>query len=193
MKLPYSSRLTLLAACAALLGASSAAAQMGSRPDPATPSPISKDGTAKSDRTSEKFIRQVSQLSSEALRVSQVASERAINEQVKTFANQVSSSSKSLQEDLDQLAQKHSVLVPTGKDAKDMADEERKWQDKDPKKFDEDYLDRVEKNCKDAIDELEDYSKGSHSDPDLVAFAEKHLSVLQNQLQQAKSLEKHLD
>jgi predicted outer membrane protein len=166
--------------------------------DPATPTHMNDDYTTgtkamKPDRHTEKVINKISMLSSEQLRLAQIASQRATNTQVRTLAQQVQTCSQDLQQSFDQLAQKNSLLVPTGKHANDVADDEQKWQKKDGKDFDGDYVKRVIKDTKESIDALEDYSKVKNADPEIVALGEKHLPTLRENLSQAEALKKQVD
>ncbi len=163
--------------------------------DPALPS-TDLQTTApvnKATRHNEKFISKISMLSGEQARISQIASQRAADAQVKSFAEQISTHCKGLEQEIDQLALSKSVIVPTGRSSSYDANDEQKWQNKDAKDFDGDYMKRVIKNHKDSIDTLEDYSKDNDSDPELVAFAQKHLPTLRSQLTQAESLKTQVD
>jgi putative membrane protein len=171
-----------------------------SQPDTLTPKASTKDdyGTKNMkssgvEKHSEKIISKISMLNSEQLRLSQIASQRATDAGVKSFADQLKTSSQDFQQEIDQLAQSKNVMYPTGKNANDLASEEQKWQKKDANDFDEDYVKRIVKTDKEAIDELEDYSKSKNADPEVAALADKHLPGLRANLQQAKSLRKKVD
>jgi putative membrane protein len=126
----------------------------------------------------------------EELRLSQIASERATNPQVRTLAQQLVTHARSANDELNQIAQRKGVTIPTGKDA---ADDENKWREKKADKFDEDYVERIVKLNKDAVDLLEDQSRKTTGDPELSAFASKHLASMQSHLNTAKTLEKAVD
>lgn len=147
----------------------------------------------KATRQTENLVSKLSQLSSEQLRLSQIAAQRATHSQVRSLAQGVQESSQSLQQELDQIARNNNVLVPTGKSPNDWADEEEKWQKKDGKDFDEDYVKRVVKSHKDAIDQLEDYSKDKDNDAAIVSFANKHLPTLREHLRQAEAVKDQVD
>jgi len=148
------------------------------------------------DGEATQFINKVSMLTDESVRISQVASQRASNQQVKTFADQVQQSTQAIQSELGGLAQTRNILIPTGRAGSAFGgddDDDGKWAKKDAKEFDEDYVKRVVKLHKDAIDELEDYSKDGSADPELASFAQKYIPVLREQLRQAEGLEDQID
>jgi putative membrane protein len=153
----------------------------------------SVDATPAPDREDERFISRFSMLHDESARLSAIASQRATSEQVRTFAEQLRVSGQGIEQELAQLAQSRSVAIPTGKDANDLAEESEDWQKKDADDFDEDYVQRVIKIQKNSIEALEDYSDDNDSDPELAAFAQKHLPALRETLRQAESLEKQVD
>jgi predicted outer membrane protein len=144
-------------------------------------------------RSTEEVISKISQLTSEQLRISQIAAARAANAQVRTFAEELQSASQDLQQEIDRLAQSKSILVPTGRSSSEMADEEREWQGKDTRELDNDYVERVTKIHKDAIDALEDYADDRDMDPEIVTFANKHLPAMREHLRRAESLRRQVD
>lgn len=152
-----------------------------------------RDATPIPNRKSEKFINKVSMLTTEEARLSVIAAQRAADEQVRTFAEQLRLSNQAREQELAQIAQSRSVALPTGKDANDLANENEEWNKKDAKDFDEDYVHRVIRIQKNAIDTLEDYAKADDSDPELSAFAQKHLPGLRETLRQAEGLEGRVD
>lgn len=168
--------------------------------DPITPPPslITDDLTPRSSnglpaRDTENIINKISQLTSEQLRISQIAASRANNRQVRTFAEELQNTSQDLQQEIDRMAQSKSILVPTGKSSSEMAEEERTWQGKEAKDLDQDYVDRVTKLHKDAIDALEEYAKDKDMDPEVVTFANRHLPMLREHLRRAESLKRQVD
>lgn len=162
-------------------------------PSPSDQVRVTNGPTSANEETSD-FIAKVSQLSDESVRLSQIATDRANNAQVKTLAQQVQQSSQALQTELGSLAQTRNVLLPTGRAGDAFGgDDTEKWARKDGKDFDEDFVKRVVKLQKDAIDTLEDYAKDGEADPEMAAFAQKHIPVLREQLRQAQSIEKLVD
>lgn len=167
--------------------------------EPITPPPgtINDDVTTQPNglpgRSTEQVINKISQLTSEQLRISQIAAARAASAQVRTFAEQVQTASQDLQQEIDRMAQSKSILPPTGRSSAEMADEERQWQGKDARDLDNDYVDRVVKLHRDAIDTLEDYADDKDMDPEVVTFANKHLPAMRENLRQAESLKRLMD
>lgn len=148
------------------------------------------------DGEATEFINKVSMLTDESVRISQVATQRASSRRVKTFADQVQQSTQAIQSELGGLAQTRNILIPTGRAGGAFGgddDRDGKWANKDAKEFDEDYVKRVVKLHKDAIDELEDYAKDGSADPELASFAQKHIPLLREQLRQAQALEDQID
>jgi putative membrane protein len=166
---------------------------------PITPPPptVTDEVTTRSNglpaRSTEDVINKISQLTSEQLRISQIAATRATNARVRSFAEELQHTSQDLQQEIDRLAQSKSILVPTGKSSSEMAEEEREWQGKDTRDLDGDYVDRVTKLHKDAIDALEDYADDKDMDPEIVTFANKHLPALREHLNRAQSLKRQVD
>lgn len=189
---------TALVSLAALSATAQTELEPRPNPDPpaATERPLPNDervGAAMPNRSAERFISKLSTLQSEEARISAIAAQRATNDQVRTFADQVQTASNARDKELAQLAQARSILLPTGKDSGDLAEESEKWQKKDAEDFDEDYVKRVLRIQKNSLDALEDYAKDDDSDPELVAFAHKHVQELQETIRQAESLEKQVD
>ncbi len=168
--------------------------------EPITPPPttIADQVTPRSSnglpgRDTENVINKISLLTSEQLRISQIAATRAVNRQVRTFAEQLQNTSQDLQQEIDRMAQSKSILVPTGKSSSEMAEDERNWQNKDSKELDQDYIDRITKLHRDAIETLEDYARDKDMDPEVVTFAHRHLPALREHLRQAESLKRQVD
>jgi predicted outer membrane protein len=168
-------------------------------PEPITPPPdnITNDVTTQPNglpgRSTEQVITKISQLTSEQLRISQIAAARAASTQIRTFAEQVQATTQDLQQEIDRMAQSKSILPPTGRSSAEAAAEEREWQGKDARDLDNDYVDRVLKIQRDAIDTLEDYADDKDMDPEVVTFANKHLPAMREQLRQAESLKQRMD
>jgi predicted outer membrane protein len=210
----YRSSFLSTLAMSLLLGLAAVSAMAQSDPVPATPPPVTPpdvipptqpvpppDGfngfgpgaTTVPSRETEQFISKISVLHSEEVRLSEIAAQRAAHENVRSFAAQARTSAAAMEQELDHIARGKNVALPTGKSSGDLADEGDKWQKKDGKDFDEDYVQRIIKLKKDAVDTLEDYSKDDDSDPELAAFAQKHLPAARESLQLARNLEKQVD
>jgi predicted outer membrane protein len=163
---------------------------------PTPPEDLRFPNATQTDGESTSFINKVSMLTDESVRISQVATQRAATQEVKTFADQVQQSTQAIQSELGNLAQTRNILIPTGREGGAFGgddDGDGKWAKKDAKEFDVDYVKRVVKLHKDAIEELEDYAKDGSADPELASFAQKHIPILREQLRQAESLEDQID
>lgn len=167
--------------------------------EPITPPPttITDDVTTQPNglpgRSTEQVINKISQLTSEQLRISQIAAARAANNRVRTFAEEVQNSTQDLQQEIDRMAQAKSILVPTGRSSAEAAEAEREWQGKDARDLDADYVERVTKIQRDAIDTLEDYADDKDMDPEVVTFANKHLPAMREHLREAESLKQQME
>ncbi|HWA25841.1 MAG TPA: DUF4142 domain-containing protein [Lacunisphaera sp.] len=188
-------------ACVAALPATAQVESPRPRPlPPASPAgPLPPEGFNAADPTPipsrqvERFISKISILQTEEAQLSAIASQRASSEQIRSFASQVRSSSQTRDQELAQLAQARRVLLPTGKASNDLAQESETWQKKDAKDFDEDYVKRIIRVQKNAINTLDDYAREADADPELAAFAQKHLTALRESVRQAEALEKQVD
>lgn len=163
-------------------------------PTPTRPAEeFGSSATTMPSRATERVLANISMLSGEAVRLSQVASQRAANSQVRSFADQVNSSSRALEQDIDGIAINKNVTVPTGKKANELAEEGDRWSRKDADDFDEDYVKRTVKIHEDAIEEIEDYLDRKDTDAEISALAQKHLPALRQNLSQAQTLRRQLD
>jgi putative membrane protein len=162
-------------------------------PAPILPETPANTDPGMPDRKAERFISKVSMLQSEESRLSVIAGQRATHEEVRSFAEQLRNSNQARDQELAQLAQRRSVMLPTGKDASDAAEDNQRWQSKDAQDFDEDYVQRIIRIQKNAVDTLEDYANAHDSDPELAAFAQKHLPTVRENLRQAEAIEKQVD
>jgi putative membrane protein len=106
---------------------------------------------------------------------------------VKAFGQQMVTDHTKANEELNQLAQKKDVSLPTAPEPK----QEKaiaKLGAKSGTDFDKAYADNAVDDHKDAVDLFEKASKSS--DPDIAAFATKTLPTLQSHLDMAKALPK---
>jgi putative membrane protein len=196
----------ILIAQAAMLTASAQSDPMPGPPQPPGQSPVnpslpsrpaedfsSPTAPARPSRASERVLVKVAMLSAEGVRVSQVASQRANRAHVRSFADQVTSATRSLEQEIDQLAINNNILIPTGRDAEALASEEERWQRKDADDFDEDFVKRAVKIHRDTIEAFEDYVEDRNTDPAIAAVAQRYLPTLREHLRQAENLNSNLD
>jgi putative membrane protein len=151
-----------------------------------------EDGETESPRKIRNFFAKASMIDAEERRLSEVAVQRATNPQVKAFAQMLVTEHQAASQELQQLAQSKNVMLPTGKSAEEAADEAEDWNDKDAEEFDEDYVEKMIDYHKEAVDLYKDTAEDSE-DPELAAFARKHLPRLQEHLRKAQELEKAID
>ncbi len=144
------------------------------------------------DDRAQRFITEVSLLQSEEARLSVIAGQRATRDQVRIFAEQMRSATQDRDDELARLAQRRNVILPTGRDARNAAEDNEEWRRKDPQYFDVDYLRRIIRIQRNAIDRLEDYANAADSDPELAAFAQRHLPAVRENLRQAQMLEEQV-
>jgi len=131
------------------------------------------------------FFEKAAKAGHKEISVSQGALDRLNNPQVKQFAQMMVSDHGSANAELMTLATAKGVTIDL-KDTKDLKLEE-KWSKK-TKGVDEDYMEEMVSDHKDAVDLFEKAAKSD--DPDIAAFARKTLPTLQAHLSQAKDLKK---
>jgi putative membrane protein len=131
------------------------------------------------------FAEKVAKASMSEVEISRVAAERSSNPRVREFAEQMIADHSRLNDELATLAANRGITLP----AKDnVAD---KWMKQNAKGFDRDYLKRMVSDHEDTV-KLFQKQATEGVNPDLVAFARKHLDAIQHHLEQAKDLERFL-
>jgi putative membrane protein len=131
------------------------------------------------------FFEKAAKSGHKEVAVSQGVIDRLMNPQVKQFAQMMLTDHGSANAELATLATAKGVMLDP-KDSKEMKIEE-KWSKK-TKGVDEDYMEEMVSDHKDAVDLFEKAAKSD--DPDIAAFARKTLPTLQAHLSQAKDLKK---
>lgn len=157
-------------------------------PIPSRPAEEFKSPNTPPSRATERVLSNVSIWSSEAVRLSDIASDRAASSEVRSFADQVASACRALSQEVNQNANNKNVIVPTGRDANETAEESERWNKKDAGEFDNDYIKRTVRIHRDTITAFEDYIGNKDADPEISAVAQKHLPSLRENLRQAESL-----
>jgi putative membrane protein len=135
-----------------------------------------------SDRS---FFEKAAKSGVKEVTISQAVADRLVNPQIKQFAQMMVSDHSNANSELMALAASKGVVLPA-KDTKEMKFEE-KWSKKS-KGVDEDYMEEMVSDHKDAVDLFEKAAKSE--DPDIAAFARKTLPTLQQHLTMAKDLHK---
>lgn len=132
------------------------------------------------------FFEKASKSGDKEVRVSQAVLPQLTNASVKTFAQTMISDHTAANSELKSLASKKGVTLPTPE-----TNYSAKWAGKDHKEIDEDYVEEMVSDHKDAVDLFEKAAKSD--DVDIAAFASKTLPTLRHHLEAAKSLEKAID
>jgi putative membrane protein len=129
------------------------------------------------------FVEKAAKGGMEEVAISRVAIERATNPQVREFAQMMVSDHTGANSDLMALAMSKNVMLP----AKDISVE--KWEKRNAKGFDEEYMEKMVSDHKDTIELFEKESKKGE-DADLMNFAGKTLPTLVAHLAKAQELKK---
>jgi putative membrane protein len=132
------------------------------------------------------FIEKAAKSGEEEVALSQIALQRAADPQVKEFAQMMVTDHTGANTELTSLASARSVEIPAASDH-----EINKWSQKTDKDFDEDYMEKMVKDHKEAV-ELFQKEADKGEDADLKAFAAKTLPALQSHLERAKEIKKSL-
>lgn len=129
------------------------------------------------------FVEKVTRMGLEEAEISRVAAERTSNPRVKAFAEAMASDHAAMARELSAIAADKGVTLP----AKENYGE--KWLKKDGKDFDVDYLKKMVSDHEETAKLFQKQARDGH-DPELVAFARKHLPAIQHHLQEASDLHK---
>ncbi len=132
------------------------------------------------------FIEKAAKSSTGEVDISRVVADRTMNPEVRTFAQKMVDDHGSANEAIAKLAASKGVDLP----ARDM-DDATKWSKKSGKDLDEDYMDKMVSDHKDAV-ELFQKEADKGEDAETKAFARDTLPTLQHHLEMAMDLEKTL-
>ena len=135
-----------------------------------------------SDRS---FMEKAAKASMSEVDISRVAVERTSNPDVKRFAQMMIEDHGTAVDQLGSLASRKNVSLPA-KDA-----HPSKWEKRDAKDFDQEYLDKMIDDHKEAVKLFEKQARDG-SDGDTVTYARKYLPKLQAHLQHAVDLKRSL-
>ncbi len=142
------------------------------------------------EASDQKFITDIALVSSEEVRISEVAAQRASDPAIKALAQEVISQHETHATELARLAERNGVTLPTGRSAN--AIEEDAQQTKADAGFDRRYLADLVTTQRTEVSLLEDYAKRA-DDRELAAFARKQLPLAQETLRKAEALKEQLD
>jgi putative membrane protein len=129
------------------------------------------------------FFEKAAKASMSEVQISRVAATRTTNPEVKRFAQMMIEDHESATEQLAALASTRGVSLP----AKDPHPD--KWEKRDAKNFDKEYLEKMVSDHEDVVKLFEKQSKNG-DDPEAVAFARKLLPKMQEHLQHALDLKR---
>jgi putative membrane protein len=178
----------LIAGLCGLLLASSANAQTPVRDDPVPPAAARVrvvDPVRPIERSDRAFVEKAAKASMSEIAISRVAAARTSNPEVRRFAQTMIQDHEAAIDQLTGLATARGVSLP----AKDPRPE--KWEKRDAKTFDKDYLEQMIDDHEDVVRLFEKHAKDGE-DADTVAYARKHLPKMQQHLQHAIDLKRAL-
>jgi putative membrane protein len=118
------------------------------------------------------------------------ASEKAVNKEVKVFAQRMIADHSQANAELTQLAASKNITLPTAIEPEKKADADKML--KDTKNFDKAYIDHMVADHKKAVELFEEASEKCE-DAEIKNFATQKLQVLKKHLETAESLQKILD
>lgn len=133
-------------------------------------------------RGDRRSVEKLAKLGMEEVALSKLASERATNPQVRSFAQELVAAHEKVNNELSRLATTKNVVLPT--DERPNLD---KWSRKDADDFDEDYLEKMIDAHEDSVDLLESKLQKA-DDTEIASFARTNLPAMQDHLRKAKSL-----
>lgn len=132
------------------------------------------------------FIEDAAKSGMAEVAISRIAAEKAMNPQVKEFAQMMVKDHGGANSDLSALAASKGVMLPTKEPKTD------KWtRKKAGKDFDEDYMEKMIDDHDEAVEHFEREAKRG-DDADVKAFAAKTLPTLQAHHARAKEIKKAL-
>lgn len=179
---PQRIRLCRLCGLAVVLAPLAAVAQT-SAGDTAPPPRHVHPGAVELKRHDRAFFEKAAKATMAQIEISRVAVARTTNPEVKRFAQALIDDHQAASEELAALAASKGVSLP----AKE-ADANR-WEKRNAKSFDRDYLDKMVSDHEDVVKLFERQAKDG-DDPDAVAFARKHLPKWQRHLYAAHDLKR---
>ena len=134
-----------------------------------------------------KFVTEAAQGGMMEVRLGEIAKQRASSQSVRDFAQRMITDHSKAGDELKQVASNKGAAIPTEMSRKHNATIES-LEKLSGREFDKEYIAMMVKDHKKDVKEFEDAVKDV-SDPDLKAFAQKNLSVIQDHLRMARDLE----
>jgi putative membrane protein len=132
------------------------------------------------------FFEKAAKSGEKEVRVSQAVLPQLTNASVKAFAQTMITDHTAANTELKTLASSKGVTLPAPQ-----TNYSEKWSGKDHKEIDEDYIETMVSDHKEAVDLFEKAAKSD--DVDIATFASKILPALRHHLETAKTLEKAID
>ena len=176
-----------LGASLLLTGGMSAAA-----PAQTSSSSMSKSASAKG-QTSPKvdvedthFMKKAAEGNTAEMELGKLAEEKASNQQVKQFGQQMVNDHSKANEELQKIAESKGVNLPNTPSAKDKADETR-LSKLSGERFDRAYMAEMRKDHTKDVSEFRMESKSAH-DPEVKQFAAQTLPTIEGHLKEAESM-----
>ncbi len=159
------------------------------KPEAANPKPdtAADDVNAMLNRGDRSFVQKAAKANTEEVAISRIATERAVRSEVRSLAQELLTLHQALDTSLARLATSKGVaLEPATEDAA------KKWSDKRPSDFDEDYVKEMVSAHRRAVSLFEDAARDA-KDPEVAAFAREQLATLNEHLRKAEQIKKVVD
>ena len=134
-----------------------------------------------------KFLKEAAHGGLMELRLAEVAKQKATSQAVRDFAQSMITVHSKANDELKQIAATKGAVVPSEMSHRENATIER-FEKLSGREFDKEYAEHMVKDHKKDAKEFEDAVKDV-SDPDLKAFAQKTLNVIQQHLRSAQDME----
>lgn len=145
------------------------------------------------DRGDRRFLQRAAQAGQFEIEASKLATQRAVTPEIKEFAEMMITDHTAVDQELKTLAQQKGVELPSDLRWRQSRALKRLEGREDVEEFEEDYVDNVAVDAhQDAVELFEDAADDAE-DPDVKAFASKHLPTLQKHLEQGKALQEKME
>jgi putative membrane protein len=141
--------------------------------------------------TTPEFVKKAGASGLAEVELGKLGSQKATNPEVKAFAEHMVTDHSAANQELAAAAKSKGLEVPMAPESKHKAAME-KLQGKSADDFDQEFMQQMVKDHKDAVALFEAVSKNDKVDPDMRALAAKTLPKLQEHLKEAQALERKL-
>ena len=151
-------------------------------------------GAAEKEKSEKKlhpdFMKKAAQANVFEVKAGEVAAKRASDPQVKEFATRMVNDHTKVNDELRSIAEKENVQLPTEMNKKHKKHLEALEKAKE-NNFDLEYMNMMVKDHEKDVEEFRNVKKAG-GDPEVTAWVEKTLPVLEEHLQMAKDIDKRL-